>query len=61
MARTHRIAAIPGDGIGKEVMPEALRVLGAAAERFGFALQTTPIAWASCASFLSKIASTCSV
>ena len=48
MARTHRIAAIPGDGIGKEVMPEALRVLGAAAERFGFALQTTPIAWASC-------------
>ena len=48
MARTHRIAAIPGDGIGKEVMPEALRVLGAAAERFGCALQTTPIAWASC-------------
>ena len=48
MAKTHRIAAIPGDGIGKEVMPEALRVLHAAAERFGFALQTTPIAWASC-------------
>jgi hypothetical protein len=23
--RTHRIASIPGDGIGKEVIPEALR------------------------------------
>ena len=27
MSKTHRIAAIPGDGIGKEVMPEGLRVL----------------------------------
>ena len=26
MTRTHRIAAIPGDGIGKEVLPEGLRV-----------------------------------
>ena len=25
--RTHRIAVIPGDGIGQEVMPEALRAL----------------------------------
>jgi tartrate dehydrogenase/decarboxylase/D-malate dehydrogenase len=48
MTRTHRIAAIPGDGIGKEVMPEGLRVLHAAATRFGFGLHTTPIAWASC-------------
>jgi 4-hydroxy-2-oxoheptanedioate aldolase len=39
----HRIAAIPGDGIGKEVMPEALRVLDAASRRFGFALELTPI------------------
>jgi isocitrate/isopropylmalate dehydrogenase len=23
--RTHRIASIPGDGIGKEVIPEGLR------------------------------------
>ncbi|HPZ55687.1 MAG TPA: tartrate dehydrogenase [Ottowia sp.] len=46
--RTHRIAVIPGDGIGKEVMPEALRALDAAQRRFGFALQATPIAWASC-------------
>jgi tartrate dehydrogenase/decarboxylase/D-malate dehydrogenase len=30
-----RIAVIAGDGIGKEVMPEGLRVLRAAADRFG--------------------------
>ena len=34
-----KIAAIPGDGIGKEVMPEGLRVLDAAARRFGFELE----------------------
>ncbi|MEO8122635.1 MAG: tartrate dehydrogenase [Burkholderiales bacterium] len=36
---THRIAVIAGDGIGKEVMPEGLRVLDAAARRFGIGLQ----------------------
>ena len=46
--RTHRIAVIPGDGIGQEVMPEALRALRAAESRFGFKLELTPIAWASC-------------
>ena len=46
--RTHRIAVIPGDGIGQEVMPEALRALRAAEGRFGFKLDLTPIAWASC-------------
>ena len=46
--KTYRIAAIPGDGIGKEVMPEGLRVLEAAAERFGFGLEVEPIEWASC-------------
>ena len=35
----HRIAVIAGDGIGKEVVPEGLRVLEAAADRFGIALQ----------------------
>lgn len=35
----HRIAVIAGDGIGKEVMPEGLRVLEAAATRFGIDLQ----------------------
>ncbi len=31
----HRIAVVPGDGIGKEVMPEGLRVLDAAARKYG--------------------------
>ncbi|ODU10777.1 MAG: tartrate dehydrogenase [Rubrivivax sp. SCN 71-131] len=48
MKQAHRIAAIPGDGIGKEVMPEGLRVLEAAARRFGIGIEVTPIAWASC-------------
>jgi len=34
-----KIAVIAGDGIGKEVMPEGLRVVQAAADRFGIALQ----------------------
>ena len=47
MTTPHRIAAIPGDGIGKEVMPEGLRTLQAAATRFAIPLEITPIAWAS--------------
>jgi len=43
--RQHRIAVIPGDGIGKEVVPEGLRVLEAAGRRFGFALETTAFDW----------------
>ena len=35
---THRIAVIPGDGIGKEVVPEGLRVLEAVATKFGIEL-----------------------
>ena len=30
----HRIAVIPGDGIGNEVVPEGIRVLEAVADRF---------------------------
>ena len=37
----HKIAVIPGDGIGKEVMPEGQRVVEAAARRFDFALEWT--------------------
>ena len=43
-----RIAAIAGDGIGKEVLPEGLRVIRAAAERFDFELEIRRIEWASC-------------
>jgi tartrate dehydrogenase/decarboxylase/D-malate dehydrogenase len=45
MARTHRIAVVPGDGIGKETVPEALKVLDAAARRFGFGLEFTHYDW----------------
>jgi tartrate dehydrogenase/decarboxylase / D-malate dehydrogenase len=34
----HRIAVIAGDGIGKEVMPQGVAVLDAAARRFGIEL-----------------------
>ena len=37
--RVYRIAVIPGDGIGKEVVPEGMRVLEAVAKKFGFDLQ----------------------
>ncbi len=43
-----RIAVIAGDGIGKEVMPEGLRALRAASERFGLALEFTTFEWANC-------------
>lgn len=46
--KTHRIAVIAGDGIGKEVMPEGLRALRAAAGRFGIALEFVTFEWASC-------------
>jgi len=45
MARTHRIAVLPGDGIGKETVPESLKVLDAAARRFGFALTYKHYDW----------------
>ena len=34
-----RIAVIAGDGIGKEVMPEGIRVMQAAACKLGIALE----------------------
>ena len=48
MQKTFNIAVIPGDGIGKEVMPEGLRVMEAAARKHGIALTLIPIDWASC-------------
>ena len=46
--RSYRIAVIPGDGIGKEVVPEGIRALEAAASRFGFALRLEEMEFASC-------------
>jgi tartrate dehydrogenase/decarboxylase / D-malate dehydrogenase len=50
--RTHKIAVIPGDGIGKEVVPEGIRVLEAAAKKFNFKLQLDEFDFASCDYFL---------
>ena len=41
----HKIALIPGDGIGKEVLPEGVKVLEAAARRFNFELEFTDFDW----------------
>jgi 3-isopropylmalate dehydrogenase len=40
MSKSYGIAVIPGDGTGPEVVQEGLKVLGAAAARFGFSLDT---------------------
>ena len=45
MAKTYTISAIPGDGIGHEVVPEGMRVLEAAGRRFGFALKWRDYDW----------------
>ena len=45
---SHRIAVIPGDGIGKEVMPEGVRILEIVARRFDIGLDLVSIEWASC-------------
>jgi tartrate dehydrogenase/decarboxylase/D-malate dehydrogenase len=44
----HRIAVIPGDGIGKEVMPEALKVLKALGTQEGIDLQLDHFGFACC-------------
>ncbi len=41
----YRIAAIPGDGIGREVLPEAMRVLEAAGRRFDIGFDWTHFDW----------------
>jgi tartrate dehydrogenase/decarboxylase/D-malate dehydrogenase len=50
--RSYTIAVIPGDGIGKEVVPEGLRVLEAAAKRYGFDLSLAEHDFASCDYYL---------
>jgi len=50
--RHYRIAVIPGDGIGREVVPEGVRVLRAAAHRFGFQLELQEFDFASCDYYL---------
>lgn len=45
MAAHHRIAVIPGDGIGQEVTPAALQVLDAVSRRAGITLDTVEYPW----------------
>jgi tartrate dehydrogenase/decarboxylase / D-malate dehydrogenase len=49
--KKYRIAVIPGDGIGREVVPEGIRVLEAAGQRFGFAFEWNEFDW-SCETYL---------
>ena len=44
MAR-YKIAVVPGDGIGKEVMPEGLRALEAVGAKFGVDYEFTEFGW----------------
>ncbi len=46
--RRYRIAVIPGDGIGKEVIPEGVRAVEAAASAFGFTVAFDHFDFASC-------------
>ena len=41
MGKTHKIAVIPGDGTGPEVVDEGRKALSAAAAKFGFVLEMT--------------------
>lgn len=49
----HRVAVVPGDGIGREVVAEGVRVLEAAGERFGIAFDWCTFDWG-CERFLAE-------
>jgi tartrate dehydrogenase/decarboxylase/D-malate dehydrogenase len=51
--RNHRIALIPGDGIGTEVLPPARRVLDAVGRRHGIGFSYTSYDW-SCERYLRE-------
>ena len=50
--RVYNVAVIPGDGIGKEVVPEGIRVLEAAGKKFGFEIRQEWHDFASCDYYL---------
>ena len=49
---TYKIAVIPGDGIGNEVVPEGMRVLEAVGRRFDIRFQWTEFPW-SCETYMT--------
>ncbi|XBS72022.1 tartrate dehydrogenase [Acerihabitans sp. KWT182] len=48
MMKTHKIAVIAGDGIGKEVMPQGVRIVEAVARKLGISLEMESFDWANC-------------
>lgn len=50
--RRYNIAVIAGDGIGREVVPEGIRILEATGRLFGFSFAWTAFDW-SCETYLS--------
>ncbi len=53
MTKNIKIALIPGDGIGKEVIPEGIRVLETATKKHSINIKWTEFDW-SCETFLKK-------
>lgn len=53
MTTHHRLALLPGDGIGKEVLPAACAVLDAVSARHGIAFTYDAFDW-SCARYLAE-------
>ena len=51
MTSSYRVAVIPGDGIGKEVVPEGIKVLEAVASRFDLKFEWQDFDW-SCERYL---------
>ncbi len=45
MAKNYKVAVIAGDGIGKEVVPEGIKAMEAAARRFGFSFEWKEFDW----------------
>lgn len=45
MSKNYKIAVIPGDGTGPEVVAEAVKVLDAAGKKFGFSSEKTYFNW----------------
>lgn len=48
MSQTYNVAVIAGDGIGKEVMPEGLKIVKAAADKFGLDIEFHTFEWGGC-------------
>ncbi len=43
--KSYDIAVIPGDGVGNEISLEAVKILNAAAEKYGFGIKTEDFEW----------------